>query len=238
MAEEHIIGYIWKIPITPTLMSVGLLDIIIVALFLAIRKPGFVPSTIQSAIELIYEFIEDLSKQVLNPAFLDLLVPYLTFAFIFIWIANYLGLLPGMETIGFYRHGHFVPLFKGPTSDLNLTLAMGLVVFVAVHGLTLVNKGARAWIQHFFMTKPLYLFALFLAVGALELILEPVKYLVLGIRLFGNINAGEMLIGALSSIPLVALPFYLLELLVGVLQSLIFTGLSLAYFATMLDDHH
>ncbi len=236
--SEHVITSIGHILITPTLMSVVLLDIFMLTILFFIKRPHFIPGKLQAAIELIYEFITNLARPILQSDLVKLLVPYLTFAFLFIWLGNYLGLLPGMETIGFYRHGYFVPLFKGPTSDLNLTLAMGLIVFVAVHFLTLKNKGFKQWFKHFFMTKPLYLLALFVLVGLLEIILEPVKYLVLGIRLYGNINAGEMLIGALSTIPLVALPFYFLELLVGFLQALIFVGLSLAYFATMMEDHH
>ena len=233
------ITYIFNIPVGPTLVSVMLLDIIfLVLLVLLRRKINFIPSKLQAFFELVYEFIEDLAKQVLDSKLVRALTPYLVFAFLFIWFGNYLGLLPGMETIGFYRHGHFIPLFKGPTSDLNLTLAMGLIVFLTVHTITLISKGFKGWIKHFFITDPLYLIVIFLAVGLLELMLEPVKYLVLGIRLYGNINAGEMLIGSMSSVPLVALPFMLLELLVGVLQALIFVGLTVAYFATMLNDHH
>jgi len=237
--EHEIITTVFGIPIGPTFLSVILLDVILLIILFALkRKISFVPTKLQAFVEVVYEFIEDIAKQVLSSNLVKSLTPYLVFAFIFIWFGNYLGLLPGMETIGFYRHGHFVSLFKGPTSDLNLTLSMGLIVFLSVHVLTLKSKGFKGWIKHFFMTDPLYLVALFLAVGLLELILEPVKYIVLGIRLYGNINAGEMLIGAMSTVPLVAVPFMLLELLVGVLQALIFVGLSIAYFATMLENSH
>ncbi len=236
MSEVQTVTTLHGIPITNTLTSVAILDLIFLAILTLLHKPKFIPSSVQAAGELTYEFIEDLSKQVLNTQLVKLLAPYLSFVFLFILLGNYLGLLPGMETIGVVKSGEFIPLFKGPTSDLNLTLAMGAVVFFAVHILTIKSKGFKGWIRHFFMTKPVYLAGVLIAVGLLELFLEPIKYIILGIRLFGNISAGEMLIKATSQIPFVALPFYFLELLVGALQALIFTGLSVAYFATMIQE--
>lgn len=236
MTQAQTITTFYGIPITNTLTSVAILDLIFLSILVLLRKPKFIPSFIQAAGELTYEFIEDLSRQVLNATLTQHLAPYLSFIFLFILFGNYLGLLPGMETIGIVRDKEFIPLFKGPTSDLNLTLAMGTVVFFAVHILTIKSKGFKGWIKHFFMTKPIYLAGILIAIGLLELFLEPIKYIILGVRLFGNISAGEMLIKATSQVPFVALPFYFLELLVGALQALIFTGLSVAYFATLIQE--
>ncbi len=131
----------------------------------------------------------------------------------------------------------FVPFLRAATADLNLTLALGLisVVMIQVFGVQYVHLG---YFKKFFnFSNPLYF-----AIGLLELILECAKVISFGFRLFGNIFAGEVLLAVISFlIPVVApMPFYGLEIFVGLIQALVFAMLSLVFYnmATVGHDEH
>lgn len=264
----EVLTYLGPIPITNTITTTILLDIILIVLAIVLRKKlKTIPGMLQSLFEFINDFVEDLVKSVLKPKYIKPVFPWLLSFFVIILISNWIGLLPGMETIYIKteeseiiateeteehsetetesvetaEHGEeHIALFKGANADLNTTLALALVSFSLVNISTIKFSGIKGWFKHYFHTKPLYLIALFIFVGLLEIVLDPVKFLSLGLRLFGNIYAGETLVGAMSTFPGLAIPFLLLEVLVGVIQALIFTGLSLTFLAVMLpgDEEH
>ena len=238
-----VLTYLGPIPITNTLTTTILLDVVLIIIALIIRKKlSLIPGKVQAIFEFIHDFVDDLVKSVLKPQYIKPVFPWILSFFVIILVSNWIGLLPGMETIYITKNianstaVEQIALFKGANADLNTTLALALISFTLVNISTIKFSGIKGWFKHYFHTKPLYLIAIFVFVGVLEILLDPVKFLSLGLRLFGNILAGETLVGVMSTIPGLAVPFLLLEVLVGVIQALIFSGLSLTFLAVMLPS--
>lgn len=149
--------------------------------------------------------------------------------------------VPAAEEEG---HAKFVPLFRAPSADLNVTFALAIatMVMVQVHGVRALGGG---YFRKFWNTsgegamKGVNIF-----VSVLELISEISRILTFAFRLFGNIFAGEVVLATMAFLVafLVPLPFYILEVLVGAVQALVFMMLALAFFtmATIShgDEHH
>jgi F-type H+-transporting ATPase subunit a len=163
--------------------------------------------------------------------------------FLFVLVSNWLSQIPGTGTIGLWRGAELIPLFRPATSDLNLTLAMAIFVVVLSHILGIVAIGFFKYANKFIKLgdlyhavkslNPLKIFVGFIEffVGLLEIISEVAKMLSLSLRLFGNIFAGEVLLTVIGSLIafFVPLPFLGLELLVGIVQAMVFSLLTLVY---------
>ncbi len=148
---------------------------------------------------------------------------------------------------------HHVPLFRAATSDTNTTFALSVVSFFLIVGFGLFTHNPIGLLKHYmqfssletmegFVMKMLML-PIFLFVGILEIILEPLKSISLAFRLFGNIYAGETLVASMTVlngaiVPLVATPFLLLEVLVGAIQALVFSLLTLVFLSILTSKHH
>jgi len=173
--------------------------------------------------------------------------------FIFILAANWVSLIPGVGTIGWGHqgpHGFKVdqPLFRGANADLNLTLAMALVFFVCWVVWGLLEIGPVGFVKELFAPKgestgflKVLMIAVFFAAGCLEIISILFRPVSLSFRLYGNIFAGENMLETMSAlIPgfgwLLPIPFYFLELLVGIVQALVFMLLT-AVFTLLLCQH-
>ena len=212
-----------------------IIDFVLILLAIYIYKTSkFIPTKVQAVFEAVYEFLEDIALSMLKPKIWKKLGWFFFILFLYIIFSNYLGLLPGIETILINEKS----LIKAHNTDINHTLALGVLTLLFIHGYILFSKGPIKWIKHFFHTDPLLVLPIFIAVGILELALEPVKFFVLGLRLFGNIFAGEVLIASMLNLPLVAVPFMLFELLVGFLQAFVFTALSITYLGLLVKEQH
>ena len=157
--------------------------------------------------------------------------------FFYIALSNLIGLLPGFGTLGFHRAAGFVPLLHVSTSDLNLTLALAVVSVIATNALAIRTTGLGTYLKRFFALNPLMLF-----VGLLEILQELTKFITFSFRLYGNISAGEMVLGTLSTLSrftafVVPVPFLALEILVAVIQGLIFALLTMAFMTLMTEPH-
>ncbi len=137
------------------------------------------------------------------------------------------------------EHGKFVPLFRAPSADLNVTFALAIatMVMVQIHGVRALGGG---YFRKFWNTsghgamKGINIF-----VGILELVSEISRIIAFGFRLFGNIFAGEIVLATMAFLVafLVPLPFYLLEILVGAVQALVFMMLALVFFTMATISH-
>jgi len=162
--------------------------------------------------------------------------------FLFILVNNWIGVLPGTGSIGFFEMVHgkevLVPFFRSANSDLNMTFALALIAMGAVHLYGIVKLGPWGHLSKFLIvTKgPIYFF-----VGLLEGVGEFAKVLSFSFRLFGNIFAGEvLLIIVMNLMPLLApFPFLLLEFFVGFIQALVFAMLTMIFLkmATIKVEH-
>lgn len=123
------------------------------------------------------------------------------------------------------------PLFRSAATDLNTTIALALVSVALTQYFGLKAQGAK-YLRKFFAFRPNFMGLIDSFVGLLELVSEFAKIISFSFRLFGNIFAGEVLLGVMAFlIPyVVSLPFYGLELFVGLIQALIFMMLTVAFF--------
>lgn len=131
-------------------------------------------------------------------------------------------------------HEKFIPLLRGPTADLNTTLALALVAVVSLQYFGFKTLGVSYLSKFFNFSNPINFF-----LGILELISEAAKIVSFAFRLFGNIFAGEVLLTVIAFLmPIIApLPFIGLELFVGVIQALVFSLLT-AVFLNMATMSH
>jgi len=237
LAAEKIFS-IGPIPITNTIFTSWIVTfILIVFAFTATRNISQVPKNLQNFAEFLVESFQDLVSSIAGDK-TKVFLPIVGSFFFFILLGNYLGLLPGFGTIGFFHppaggQGKevFVPFFRSINSDLNTTLALALVSLVITHFLAIRYLGFGGYLGKFFSFNPIFLF-----VGFLEIISEITKVLSLSFRLFGNIYAGEVVLATASTrffAFIVPIPFYFLELLVGFVQALIFAILTLVFMVIL-----
>jgi len=227
---------IGPLPITNTVLDTLLVDAIIIGgVFYISKKLKMIPTNpiqnaAESIIETFYSLTESISQNAANKIF-----PYFMSFFLFILIANWTGIIPGIGTIGVREHGELIPLFRGATSDLNVTLGLALISVVATHMLSINTIGIKEYLGRYFSLNPINLF-----IGILEIISEITKLVSLSFRLFGNIFAGEVVLLTVSSIFafIFPLPFLLLEVIVGIVQALVFSMLTMVFMAILTTSHN
>ncbi len=220
--------------VTNTLLATVLVDIVIlVIIFVVRRRLSLVPGRFQAIVEGVVDYLHTTTEQVAGSR-TAMIFPWVAIFFIYIALSNLIGLLPGFGTIGFHRTEGFVPLLRVSTSDLNLTLSLAVVSVVASNTLSIRTLGLGGYLKRFFSLNPLLLF-----VGLLELLQEFTKFITFSFRLYGNISAGEAVLGTMSAIQafLVPLPFLVFELLVAVIQGAIFALLTLAFMTILTESH-
>jgi F-type H+-transporting ATPase subunit a len=227
LAAEHL--WDWgSLPVTNGLLTTWIvMALLLIFTFFATRKLSMIPSTIQLIAEMVigglYDFFSSVAGKYVKQFF-----PIVATLFIYILISNWLGLLPGVGTIGFPHEGHpIVPLLRSPMADLNTTIALALITVVAMQFFGFRNLGAH-YTSRFISFKDPVSFA----VGFLEIISDLSKITSFAFRLFGNIFAGEVLLAVMAFLMpfLVPLPFLAMELFVGVIQALVFSMLAAAFF--------
>ena len=244
LAAERIFA-VFGMPITNTLlMSWIAMAILILTSFFATRKLKLIPKGLQNFTESIVELILGFITQIIgNRKEAEKFFPLVTTIFVFILLSNWLGLVPGVGTIGFFEVAHtengnqlFIPLFRSANSDLNMTLALAIVSVIATQIFGIITIGFFKHIGKYISFKnPGLTFA-----GILEGIAEVVKILSFSFRLFGNIFAGEVLLIVMAFLlPFIApLPFMFLELFVGFIQALIFAMLTLVFLKIAISEAH
>ena len=236
--RPEIIVHAGGFPITNTFVSTVLVDLVIfVAIFAFSRRAALVPAGIQVIFEPIIEYFYELAEQI-SGSKVKTIFPWFASFFFFIVFANLIALLPGFGTIGFWetvseggkKTRELIPLFRAATSDFNVTLALGTVSILATHVIAIRYNGLVGYIKKFISLNPIYLF-----IGLLEFCLELVKIFSLSFRLFGNIFAGEVVLATVAGLfAFVApIPFLLLEVIVAVVQSLVFAMLTMVFMSLL-----
>lgn len=231
---------IWTIagfPITNALLTTWVvMAIIIVLSFLASRKIKMVPENGQLIAEFIVGGMHEIFGSV-SGKFIVQFFPIVASLFLYILLSNWVGLLPGVGTIGFFYGANsteFIPLFRGPMSDLNTTVALALVSVVAMQYFGFKNMGHHYAKRFINLKDPMMFF-----VGILEIVSDLAKVISFAFRLFGNIFAGEVLLIIMGFLVpyLLPLPFMILELFVGIIQAFIFAMLTLTFIRTSTLEH-
>jgi F-type H+-transporting ATPase subunit a len=228
---------------------------IIVFAQIATRRIKPIPSGIQNfwewLVEGLYNFLEGvIGRQLVSKTFW-----FFATIFIFILFVNWFGLIPGVGTIGWGHHdattGVFHvdrPLLRGGNADLNMTTAMAAIFFALWLIWAIQAQGVGGFLKHLFAPKgettgilKLLMIVIFFMVGWLEVVSILFRPISLSFRLFGNIYAGESILEAMSTmIPwlswLLPIPFYFMEILVGIVQALVFMLLT-AVFTMLIAQH-
>ncbi len=244
--------------ITNSLITSWIAVIIIVVLSILLRYAlREVPGKLQTIFEMIVEGGLDLCDQVTNNRKLsEKVFPIASSVFLFILINNWLGLLPwgGFGLIEEGEHGlAFVPIFRGGTADLNTTIALAVMAVISANVFGIFSVGLWKTFNKYVNVKVLggiftkirkeptviIVAPITFFVGIIEIISEFAKVASLSFRLFGNVFAGEVLLASMAALVayIVPIPFLFLEILVGVIQALIFSILLVVYFTISATDH-
>ncbi len=248
------IGRVFGFPITNSMIvswivALGLIIFARIATRRMNQVPGGAQNFLEWLIESLYGFLEGLiGKHLVERTFW-----YFATVFIFILSANWMGLLPGVGTIGWGQrtaHGFKIdqPLLRGANADVNLTLAMALIFFACWIVWALREVGPLGFLKELFAPKgesagfmKIVLAVVFFAVGCLEVVSILFRPVSLSFRLYGNTFAGENMLETMSRLVpglgwLLPVPFYFLELLVGLVQALVFMLLT-AVFTLLICQH-
>jgi len=219
----------------------------------ATRDMKHVPGKTQNLLEWLVEGLYGFLGSIIGPHLVKRTFWFFATIFIFILSANWAGLIPGVGTIGWGHqtpHGFAIdqPLFRGANADLNLTLAMALVFFACWIIWALQEVGPVGFLKELFAPKgestgflKVLMIVVFFAAGCLEVVSILFRPVSLSFRLYGNIFAGENMLETMSRmIPglgwLLPIPFYFMELLVGLVQALVFMLLC-AVFTLLICQH-
>lgn len=248
------IGRPFGLPITNSMVVTWVVAVgLIVFAQTATRKMSEVPGGAQNLLEWLIESVYGLLESVIGPHLVAKTFWFFATVFIFILAANWVSLIPGVGTVGWghhTEHGFVVeqPLLRGANADLNLTLAMALIFFACWIVWALQEVGVRGMAKELFgakgettgLMKPL-MAVIFLAAGLLEIISILFRPVSLSFRLYGNVFAGENMLEAMSRLVpglgwLLPIPFYFMELLVGLVQALVFMLLT-AVFTLLICQH-
>jgi len=248
------IARIGSFPITNSMVVTWIVAIgLIIFSQYAMRNVQQVPSGAQNFWEWLVESLYNFLEGIIGHKLVQKTFWFFASIFIFILFANWSGLIPGFGTIGYgvqTEHGFKVisPVFRGANADLNMTLAMACIFFVCWFVWAVQANGPIGFLKHLFAPKgestgalKVLLIVVFFAVGFLEIFSILFRPVSLGFRLYGNIFAGENMLEAMSNlIPklgwLLPVPFYFMELLVGVIQALVFMLLT-AVFTMLIMPH-
>jgi F-type H+-transporting ATPase subunit a len=220
---------------------------------IATRHMKPVPEGAQNFVEWLVEGLYRFLEGIIGSHLVERTFWFFATIFVFILAANWVGLVPGIGTIGWGHrgvHGFKIdePFFRGANADVNLTFAMALVFFACWIVWALQEIGPIGFLKELFAPKgdtagalKLLMVVVFFAAGCLEIISILFRPVSLSFRLYGNIFAGENLLEAMAKLVpgfgwLVPIPFYFLELLVCLVQALVFMLLT-AVFTLLICQH-
>jgi F-type H+-transporting ATPase subunit a len=254
--------------LTNTLTTLLLADLIIILLALAIRNSlrnsDLVPHGISGAAEALVEVLYNLTESTAG-RWTKTIFPWFASFLIIVLISNWMGLIPGMESIGLMEKAgeeghaaissgalafltanpgeyHVVPFFRGMSTDLNFTIALALISVIATQTLGFKVQGWRYIFRYFNVTtlfsRPFFGVMDFI-VGILELISTLALILSFSFRLFGNMFAGMVLLFLVANMVPVFAPSFVMtfEFFIGAIQAFVFGMLTLVFMSQATQGH-
>lgn len=245
---------VFAFPITNSMVVTWIVSLgLIVFAQAATRKMKQVPGGAQNFLEWLVESLYSFLEGILGRHLVERTFWFFATIFIFVLAANWVGLIPGVGTMGWGHetsHGFKIdqPLFRGANADVNMTLAMALIFFACWIVWALREVGPLGFVKELFGAKGdstgamrILLAVVFFAAGCLEIISILFRPVSLSFRLYGNIFAGENMLETMATLApgfgwLLPIPFYFLELLVGLIQAMVFMLLT-AVFTLLICQH-
>lgn len=236
--KPYVLGEFFGIPLTATLLTTWLTMAVLLILAITVRQRlALVPGKLQSTAEMIVGGVFDYMSDVLESRQMAMkYFPIVMTIFIFLLALNWIGLLPGVTTIGFTHEGHFTPLLYPANTDLNITLAFALIAFFTIEISGVLAIGFFKYAGKFINFKSPLAFI----IGIIELISEMARLISFSFRLFGNIFAGKtLLVVIMFFIPyVIPVPIMGFELFVGFIQAFIFAILTLFFIKLAVTEPH
>jgi len=231
------------IPISNSILTTWIIaTLIIVAVRLLVGTPKIIPNKGQALVENVASGLRDALEPIVGKKMIGKTFPILCGFFVFILLMNWSGLLPGVGTIKYMTAEHgWQDAIRPANSDLNTTLALSVISFLAWTYFVLRYAGLKALVFDLFGNKadkkelstPMWLMLgfIFLGVGGIEVLSIASRLISLPFRLYGNVFGGENLIHTLGGIAPYVIPAVagMLEVLVGLIQAFVFTLLSAVY---------
>ena len=238
----NILAALWNhwfpgFPVPTVLLTAWLImGLLIIVALLAVRRMALEPGRLQNVLEMALEYVVGLSRQIVGPQG-PRFMPLFATLFLFILCSNLIGLVPG---------------FASPTTNLNINAAMALIVAGSAEFLNIRQHGVAGYCKHF-CGPPYWLAPMFVVIRGMEVFTRPLS---LTIRLFGNMLAKEIMLGVLvylltlfffahgivfkllAIVPLLLRPgILLLGVLVGFVQALVFTALTMSYIGSAFEKN-
>jgi F-type H+-transporting ATPase subunit a len=213
--------------------------VLLLAAWYISRRSALIPGRLQSALELPVELLTGIVAGSSSRwrGYVALVLGF----FLMILVANWIGLLPGVGTIGITHideagHEAVTPIVRPASADLNFTLGLAIIAFVMFIYWGIRANGPRGYLKEL-LGEPLYMAPLMFPIN---LISEFSRLISLSMRLFGNIFAGEVLLATMIALAPILIPavFLGLELLFGFVQALVFALLAMTYIGTAIAEHH
>lgn len=251
----------FRVPGTPLFVTNSMVVTWFVALGIVIfaryatKRMKDVPEGAQNFWEWLVESLHDFLEGIIGRALVRKTFWFFATVFIFILFTNWFGLIPGVGTIGWgvpnAQGGldHISdPVLRGVNADLNMTFAMAAIFFLCWIVWAFQENGPGGFIMHLFGPKgdstgvlKIFMVMVFILVGFLEVISILFRPISLAFRLYGNIYAGEQMLESMSMLVpalgmIIPIPFYFMEILVGLVQALVFMLLT-AVFTLLICTH-
>ena len=237
--------YHWMgIPITNTMIMSWVVILVLLSVTLLIRmRLSLVPSKLQLVFEMGFETVFNFIEETLGSKKLaKMYFPLIVTLFLFIFTGNMLEFIPGVGSIGYVaheaallgEHPEFTPLLRSMNTDLNVTLALSIIVFLVIEISGIIMVGFFRYFSRFFNFHSFVGFF----VGLIEFVSEFIRLISFSFRLFGNIFAGEVLLSVITYfVPFVGpVPFMAFEVFVGFMQATIFSLLTLFFLKLAITE--
>ena len=230
-------------PFVVTNSMVGVLiatAILLAAAIFVSRSHAVVPGRLQSVIEMPIEFMGGIVRAQGGDRWRSI-APLILTLFLLVLIANWVGLLPGVGTVGVNyvdAEGHEAvhPIIRPASADLNFTLALALIAFVSFITWGIRANGIGGYLKETFVANPAYMTPI---MTPIHVVSEFSRLISLSMRLFGNVFAGEVLLAVMLALTFAVVPaiFLGLELVFGFVQALVFALLTMTYITLAMAGH-
>jgi F-type H+-transporting ATPase subunit a len=242
----EVITKIGDFPITNSFLMTIVVSLLIITGSVILKKNILlVPRGFQNVVEIILESLMNLIDSVTGDRTqTKKFFPIVVTIFFFVILSNWIGLLPGMGTVGVMGEHHgeiaLISFVRSPSADLNVTIMLALFSVIAAQFMGVQAMGMKRYVGKFFVSPLKKPYGVGTFVGLLEIVSEFAKIISFSFRLFGNVFAGEVLLLVMLSLAslFVPLPFLFLEVFVGFIQALVFAMLTLVFFKMATEEAH
>jgi F-type H+-transporting ATPase subunit a len=213
--------------------------LVLVATFSVARWGAMVPGRLQLLVEFPFEWLAGIVRGTGGKRWREF-AGLVIAIFLFVLVANFIGLLPGVGTIGLVHEEHgestLIPIVRAAAADLNFTLGLAIIAFVAFVAWGIRANGVRGYLKELLIAEPAYMTPV---LTPIHLISELSRLISLSMRLFGNVFAGEVLLAVMLALAPIFIPvgFLILEAIFGFVQALVFALLTMTYITLAIAEH-